>query len=165
MCSAAGDNGRNRLMSSLILGFRYIGLRACLSRPSGRRTEAMSPVAQSLFKEEWRLLLGRSVVIVADDPRDFPCAVFVLPQMNESSFPNSLRILPAPGDESDEHLSPLRHSPSCNALAVSLERVFSSTFDIPTRICAFCIPEGSLGSSNAPELTPFRTIFCPTPTL
>src|SRR5229473_1027400 len=32
--------------------------------------------------------LGRSMVVVTDDSRDFPCAVFVLPQMNESPFPN-----------------------------------------------------------------------------
>src|SRR6266404_2410194 len=32
-CSAAGDNGRNRLMSSFILGFRYIGIRVSCQAP------------------------------------------------------------------------------------------------------------------------------------
>jgi hypothetical protein len=39
------------------------------------------------------LLFGGSVMIVADDSRYFPCAVFVLPQMNKLSFANALFIL------------------------------------------------------------------------
>src|SRR5258708_30084654 len=38
-------------------------------------------------------LLGCGVVVVTDDARDFPCAVFVLPQMNELPFTNGFCVL------------------------------------------------------------------------
>jgi hypothetical protein len=38
-------------------------------------------------------LLGHSMVVVADDPRNFPCAVFALPQMNELPFADCLCVL------------------------------------------------------------------------
>jgi hypothetical protein len=40
-------------------------------------------------------LTWRSVMVVADDPRDFPRAVFVLPQMNELAFADALCFLVA----------------------------------------------------------------------
>src|ERR1700694_1753717 len=38
-------------------------------------------------------LLRRRMVVITDDPCNFPCAVFVLPKMNDLSLANLLRVV------------------------------------------------------------------------
>ncbi len=60
---------------------------------SVRLPSLFSKILHSKSSRGLQPLLGCGVVIVADYPRDFPCAVFVLPQMNEFPFADWFRIL------------------------------------------------------------------------
>jgi hypothetical protein len=71
----------------------------CVGSSQGLRAGLMSAASPARWRRRPQrirtrpALLGCGVVVVADDARNFPCAVFVLPQINELPFTNGFCVL------------------------------------------------------------------------